>query len=261
MTIGMEVKIRKELNGVYTLWLRDLKRYVRARSRIIGSLGMPVFFLAFLGMGFRRANIPSLEGMNYIDFLAPGIIAMVILFTGTFSGVSIVWDRQFGFLREIMVSPISRTAISIGRNFGGATTAIIQGLMMFALSLLIGFRPNIYGIALALVFMFLIAVSFTGLGIIISTLMEDIHGFQLVINFFVFPVFFLSGALYPLDELPAYVRLVSYFDPLTYGVDGLRYSLTGFNEFNPALDLIVLIAFSIFAILFSAIRFSRTEVE
>ena len=113
-----------ELQGIYILWLRDLKRYIRARSRIIGSLGIPIFFLAFFGMGFRRVEIPSLpQNITYIDFLAPGIVSMVVLFTSIFSGISIVWDRQFGFLREIMVAPISRTTIALGRNLGGATTA------------------------------------------------------------------------------------------------------------------------------------------
>ncbi len=249
-----------EAYGVYILWLRDLKRYVRARSRIIGSLGMPIFFLAFLGMGFRRAQIPSLGDMSYIDFLAPGVVSMVVLFTGTFSGVSIVWDRQFGFLREIMVSPISRTTIALGRTLGGATTAIIQGLLMLFISFVIGFRPDLFGMLYSLVFMVLIAISFTGLGIAISTLMEDIHGFQLVINFFVFPIFFLSGALFPVKEFPEFIRFLTYINPLTFGVDGMRWSLIHYSEFNPLIDFLVIGAFSVFVIIISTILFDRTEV-
>ena len=249
-----------EFYGVYILWLRDLKRYVRARSRILGSLGMPIFFLAFLGMGFRRAQIPSLSGISYIDFLAPGVVSMVVLFTGTFSGVSIVWDRQFGFLREIMVSPMSRTTIALGRTLGGATTAIIQGFIMLGVSSLIGFRPEILGIIYSLIFMILIAISFTGMGIAISTLMEDIHGFQLVINFFVFPIFFLSGALFPVGEFPQYIRFLAYVNPLTYGVDGMRWSLIHFSEINPFIDFVVIGGFSILVIIISTILFNRTEV-
>ncbi len=250
-----------EAYGVYILWLRDLKRYVRARSRIIGSLGMPLFFLAFLGMGFRRAQIPSLPGdISYIDFLAPGVVSMVVLFTSTFSGVSIVWDRQFGFLREIMVSPISRTTIALGRTLGGATTAIIQGFLMLAVSYIIGFRPDPIGMVYSFVFMVLIAISFTGLGVAISTLMEDIHGFQLVINFFVFPIFFLSGALFPVKEFPEFIRFFTYFNPLTYGVDGMRWSLIHYSEFNPFIDFLAIGIFSIFVIIISTILFDRTEV-
>jgi ABC-2 type transport system permease protein len=250
-----------EVNGIYVLWLRDIKRYVRARSRIIGSLGMPIFFLAFLGMGFRRAQIPSLPAeISYIDFLAPGVVSMVVLFTGTFSGISIVWDRQFGFLREIMVSPVSRTTIALGRTLGGATTAIFQGMLMLIVSLIVGFRPDPVGTLSSLVFMTLIAISFTGLGIAISTLMEDIHGFQLVVNFFVFPIFFLSGALFPITEFPTWLKVVSYLNPLSYGVDGMRWSLIGFSEFNPILDFAILTAFSIGIIFLSTFIFERTEV-
>ena len=249
-----------EFYGVYILWLRDLKRYVRARSRIIGSLGMPIFFLAFLGMGFRRAQIPSLAGVSYIDFLAPGVVSMVVLFTGTFSGVSIVWDRQFGFLREIMVSPISRTTIAFGRTLGGATTAILQGFLMLVVSFAIGFRADFFGMIYSLAFMVLIAISFTGLGVAISTLMEDIHGFQLVINFFVFPIFFLSGALFPVEEFPEYIRFLTYLNPLTYGVDGMRWSLIHYSEFNPFIDFVAIAIFSVVVILISTFLFNRTEV-
>ena len=249
-----------EFYGVYILWLRDLKRYVRARSRIIGSLGMPIFFLAFLGMGFRRAQIPSLAGVSYIDFLAPGVVSMVVLFTGTFSGVSIVWDRQFGFLREIMVSPISRTTIALGRTLGGATTAILQGFLMLAVSFAIGFKPDFLGMIYSLAFMVLIAISFTGLGVAISTLMEDIHGFQLIINFFVFPLFFLSGALFPVEEFPVYIRFLTYLNPLTYGVDGMRWSLIHYSEFNPFIDFVAIGVFSVLVILISTFLFNRTEV-
>ncbi len=251
-----------ELHAVYVLWLRDLKRYVRIRSRLIGSLGMPIFFLIFFGLGFRRAQIPSLpEGISYVEFLAPGVVAMVVLFTGTFSGVSVVWDRQFGFLREIMVSPVSRASIAVGRTLGGATTAMLQGTIMFAFSYFIGFRPNMCGIPLALAAMFLIAILFTGIGIAFSTVMRDIHGFQIVMNFFVFPIFLLSGALFPISELPEAVAKLSMLNPLTYGVDAMRWASIGFSEIDPIVDFSVLLASCIAVLLAASFMFSRTEVE
>ena len=251
-----------ELQGIYVLWLRDLKRYVRVKSRILGSLGMPIFFLTFFSLGFRRVEIPSLPSdLTYTEFLVPGIISMVILFTSTFSGISIVWDRQFGFLREIMVSPVSRTTIALGRTLGGATTALIQGLIMALLSFLVGFKPSPRGFVLSVIFMFLIAVAFTGVGVLISTFMRDIHGFQIVINFFVFPIFLLSGALFPISEFPEVVINLAKFNPLTYGVDGIRWATTGYSEFNPFYDFLILVSFCAVIIFVSAFLFSRTEVE
>jgi ABC-2 type transport system permease protein len=251
---------RVEFYGIYVLWLRDLKRYLRARSRILGSLGMPFFLLAFLGMGFRRAQIPSLPpSITYIEFLAPGIVCMVILFSATFSGISIVWDRQFGFMREIMVSPLSRTTIAIGRTLGGATTSLLQGSLMLLITFLLGVKTTNHGILLSFIFMILIAISFTGLGIAISTLMEDIHGFQIVVNFFVFPIFFLSGALFPINELPGFVKTLAYLNPLTYGVDGMRWSLIGFSNFSPIIDLAAVSTFTISTILISTLMLNRAE--
>jgi len=248
-----------ELHGIYILWLRDLKRYFRARSRVIGSLGMPFFFLAFLGTGFRRAEIPALEGISYIDFLTPGVVSMVILFSSMFSGISIVWDRQFGFLREILVAPVSRTTVAVGRIFGGATTSLLQGMLMMGVSLIVGFTPEISGVVYSMIFMLLTSIAFTGLGITFSTFMKDVHGFQLIINFFIFPLFFLSGAVFPLTEFPEWVRMLALLNPLSYTVDGMRWSLIGYNEINPIIDLSVLLIFSILMIFIASYFFRRME--
>jgi len=248
-----------ELHGIYILWLRDLKRYFRARSRVIGSLGMPFFFLAFLGTGFRRAQIPAISDLSYIDFLTPGVISMVILFSSMFSGISIVWDRQFGFLREIMVSPVSRTTIALGRIFGGATTSLLQGLLMMGVSLIVGFKPSFSGISYAIIFMFLTSIAFTGMGIAFSTFMKDVHGFQLIINFFIFPIFFLSGAIFPLTEFPSWVKWLALLNPLSYSVDGMRWSLIGYNEINPVVDFAVPLFFSLSMIITASYLFKRME--
>ena len=249
-----------ELDAVYVLWLRDLKRYMRAKSRVFGSIGMPFFFLAFFSLGFRRVEFPGVE-IDYVSFISPGIAAMVVLFTGVFSGVSVVWDRQFGFLREIMVSPASRFSIALGRALGGATTAFVQGLIMVGVSMLIGFRPSGNHVILFPVLLFLTALTFTSIGIAISTVMRDIHGFQIVVNFFVFPIFFLSGALFPLSELPGFVEALALLNPLSYSVDALRWSTTGYAFFNPVLSMAVIVLSCIIFLLLSSFLFSRTEVE
>lgn len=248
------------MNSVYVLWLRDLKRYTRARSRFFGSIAMPFFFLAFFSLGFRRASFPSLE-IDYLDFLTPGIVSMVLIFSGTLSGVSIVWDRQFGFLREIMVAPVSREAIVLGRTLGGATIATLQSLILLLLSHLLGFRLILESFCLAIPIIFLLSLICTVTGIAISSVIGDVHGFQLVINFFVFPIFFLSGAIFPLSELPEPVAAISKLSPFTYGVDAVRWAMTGFAAFDPLLDFAIVSCY-FFAMLFlSAFLFSRTEVR
>jgi ABC-2 type transport system permease protein len=169
---------------VYTIWLRNMKRYLRSKSRIVGSLGMPVFFLLVLGFGLN--SVVSLPGMRqgYIGFIIPGIISMTVLFTSVFSGIQIIWDKQFGFLKETLVAPVSRLEIMLGQTFGGATTAVIQGIIILVLSLFVGLNiTSIAGFLVAFVFMLLIGLSFTAFGIAIASKMEDMHGFQLIMNF------------------------------------------------------------------------------
>ena len=241
------------------LWLRQLKRYSRSRARIIASLGQPLLFLLALGFGFGPIYAKA-GGGDYIQFLAPGIIAMSIIFTGTFSGIEVLWDRQFGFLKEILVAPVPRSRIMIGRTLGGATVAVFQGVIVFLLTLVAGFRPvNLALLPLALIYMGLIAVMFTALGTAIACFIEDMQGFQLIINFLIMPTFFLSGALFPLKNLPRGVVLVSTANPLAYGVDALRGILINGSHFGLTLDfgVLVLVASGLTGIgsyLFSKIR-------
>lgn len=247
--------------AIYVLWMREMKRWWRAKSRIVGSLAMPLFFLAFLGLGFRRMTIPGLsEDVGYIRFLVPGIIGMNILFSSTFGGLSVLWDREFGFLKEIMVAPVSRVSIVLGRIAGGATTALIQAVLILAISCIMGFKIiNISSIFLAIVFMILIAVTFLGLGLIFASKMRDIQGFSIVMNFVIFPLFFLSGALYPIENLPVWLRYVSKLDPLTYGVDGLRAALIGVSSFSIFYNFIFMVIFSLVMIFLGAYFFEKSE--
>jgi ABC-2 type transport system permease protein len=219
---------------IYTIWLRNMKRFLRSKSRIVGSIAMPLFFLLFLGVGLNSVvQLPGL-GENYIVFLIPGMVAMSVLFTSVFSGIQIIWDKQFGFLKETLVAPVSRLEIMSGQTLGGATTAVIQGSMILVLSMFVGFPLlNPVGFLIALAFMILIGISFTAFGIAIASRMEDMTGFQLIMNFVVFPIFGLSGALFPISSLPAWMIPLTLLDPLTYGVEGIRYGLTGVSQINP----------------------------
>jgi len=245
---------------IYILCLRQLKHYWRSRARLIGSLGQPLLFLVAFGFGFGPMYSRASGGGNYITFLAPGIVTMGILFTAVFSGLEVIWDRQFGFLKETMVAPISRAEIMIGKTLGGATIAIIQGLIVLNLTYVIGFRiPSLSSLVLGLIFMFLIAIFFTGFGLTIASKMKDMQGFQMILNFLIMPIFFLSGALFPLTNLPPVIYFISRIDPLTYGVDGLRGAITGMSTFGTFSDLIVIGVLSALICAIGAVLFSKIE--
>ena len=245
---------------IYVMWLRQIKRYWRSKSRIIGSLAQPLLFLIALGFGFGPI-FQKAGGGDYIEFLAPGIIAMAILFTAMFNGIEVIWDKEFGFLKETLIAPVSRYKIILGRTLGGATVAMIQGAIVFALSMLIGFKPiNIMMTLISFVFMFLIAMLFTALGIAIASKLEDMQGFQLIMNFIVMPLFFLSGALFPIDSLPTALKIVIKLNPLSYGVDGIRGALTGISHLGLFLDFIVLAITAFVITVIGSYLFSKVEI-
>ncbi len=248
------------MSVVYMLWLRQIKRYFRSRARIVGSLGQPLLFLLSLGFGFGPVFRRAGQG-NYIQFLAPGVIAMTVLFSGIFNGIELIWDRQFGFLKETLVAPVSRVTIMIGRTLGGATTSVMQGLIVAFACLIVGFRPSsALAIVGGLVFMALIAVMFTALGTAIASVLSDFQGFQMVMNFLVMPIFFLSGALFPLIGLPRALDIVATIDPLSYGVDGLRSSMTGVSHFGQSLDLAVLSVLTVMLLLVGSRLFAKIQI-
>lgn len=248
------------METIYILWLRQVKKYFRSRSRIVGSLAQPILFLLAFGFGFGSIYQKA-GGGNYIQYLAPGIIAMSILFTSVFTGIEIIWDRQFGFLKETMVAPVSRFEIMLGRTLGGATVGTIQGVIIFFLTLIIGFRPSsLIFLPLAFLFALLVGILFTSLGTGIASKMEDMQAFPLIINFLVMPIFFLSGALFPLNNLPKAMEIITKVDPLSYGVDGLRSTLVGGSSFGIATDFIILgVIASVFLVIGSYL-FSKIQI-
>jgi ABC-2 type transport system permease protein len=250
------------MSAIYILWLRELKRYTRSRAQIVASLGNPLLYLLVLGFGlgpvFKRAG-----NGDYLQFVAPGVIGMTVLFSSIFSGLGILWDRQFGFLKETLVAPVSRLQIMIGRTLGGATVALLQGLLVTIVCLIAGFRPvHLAWFPVAFGFMALIAILFAGLGIAIGSGLQDMQGFQLIMNFLVMPIYFLSGALFPLKGLPRVLDYVTKVDPLSYGIDGMRNVLLGrtYATFDPRLDLAVLVCVGAVLLVVGAWRFSKIEI-
>jgi ABC-2 type transport system permease protein len=248
------------MDVVYILALRQLKRYIRARARIIGSLGQPILFLIALGFGFGR-TYEKAGGGNYIQFLTPGIISMGILFTAVFSGIEIIWDRQFGFLKETLVAPVSRLKIVLGRTLGGAGVAIIQGLIVSLVCFIAGFRiENPALLPVVLIFMFLISILFTSVGTIVGSILEDLHAFPLIMNFLVMPIFFFSGALFPVQDMPRILRIAVDINPLSYGVDGMRGTMTHGFLFGLGTDFVVLSILTAILLYIGSYFFSRIQL-
>ena len=248
------------MGAIYILWLRELKRYVRSRAQIIASLAQPMLYLLVLGFGLGPVFQQSGNG-SYIQFVAPGVVGMSILFTAVFSGIGLLFDRQFGFLKETLVAPVPRIIVMIGRTLGGATVAMIQGTLILVVCVIAGFRPvNWTTVPLAFVFMALTAIVFCGLGTAIGSLLQDMQGFQLIMNFIVMPIFFLSGALFPLTNLPKILDIATKLDPLSYGVDGLRGALIGITHYGLVTNVSAL---GFAAVLFVAIGgyfFSKIQI-
>jgi len=226
---------------------------------MIGMLGQPVLFLLALGFGLGPIFQAAGQG-DFISFLSPGIVAMTVLFSAMFSGIEVIWDKQFGFLKETLVAPVSREKIMLGRTLGGATVAMAQGIIVLLITVLIGFRPTWALIIPALLFMFAIAFLFTSFGIAIASKLEDMQAFPLIMNFIIMPIFFLSGALFPLDNIPSILEIITRFNPLTYGVDGLRGALTGVSHLGFALDAGVIVALCAIVFMLGSYLFSKVEI-
>ncbi len=248
-----------ELQAIYVMWLRQIKRFLRSKSRLITSVVQPLFFLFILGSGFRVATFEGVEG-DYIFYLAPGIIAMSIMFSSMFAGISVLWDKQFGFLQEVLVAPVSRFSIIIGRTLGGATTALFQGSIILIIVLFMGIPiSSIPGFLLTIIFMLLIAFSAVGFGLILASKMQDFQGFPLIMNLVLMPLLFLSSAFFPVSSHKI-LETAAYVNPMFYMVDGLRGSLTGTNNLLPIyLDLFVVFLFCIVMMLIGSYMFSKSE--
>ncbi len=241
--------------AVYVLWLREMKRLVRSKSRFISSLAMPLMFLLFLGSGFRGVKFQGIG--NYVEFLTPGIAGMAVIFSSTFAGLSVLWDREFGFLKEIAVAPVSNVAVVCGRIVGSATTSVLQAMAIIVLSVPLGFSTTLKGIVLSIPFVVLMAITFTGMGLFFAAMIKDFHGFGLVMNFVIFPLFFLSGAIFPVSKLPPVIAPLAYLNPLFYGVDGLRCVLVNSSTLSATADFLACLLFAAITVITAARVFDR----
>ena len=251
--------------ALYAMIYREVIRYRRAYSRMLGSVLNPIIWLIFFGIGWAslfRDNIfrQIFLGLDYITFLAPGIVMMAIFSASFLGGVSMLWDREFGFLKEILVAPSSRSASLIGKSIGIAFTALVQGILILMVTLPLTDNVNLYGILPAIIVSYIVSLGFTSLGMAIASRMNSMEGFHLIVSVVMMPIIFLSGAFYPINGLPDWMTILIYGNPLTYGVDLVRYLLTGVYAVDPMLSLIGTILFTTVFTTLSAYLFEKTTI-
>src|SRR5690242_7695293 len=249
-----------ELGKLYAIWLREFKVFLRERSRLIASTFTPLLWLFVIGGGLGalvtnpsessvindNSELGTASGMTYQQFIFPGIISMSVIFSSVFFGSYVIWDRKFDFLKSVMVAPVSRTTIFIGKTFGGMTTSLIQAAILLVIGLFLGIHYTPFSIALIVVIILFLSFALTSLGLAIGSYMESLEGFQLIVSFVVFPLYFLSGALFPLNNLPSWLSILTALDPATYAVDALRNTMVGISGKNPfAVDIGILLGYVI----------------
>jgi ABC-2 type transport system permease protein len=254
---------------VYAIWLREVKLFLRERTRIVGALGQPVLYLLIVGQGIAAGlALRGSPDVNYMLFMYPGILGMSALFTSMFSAISIIWDREFGFLKEVLVAPAPRWSVALGKVLGGSTVATMQSAILILLAPLVGVWPSPLTVLALLGFCFLISCSMTGLGVAIAARMRSMQGFQMVMNFLVMPIYFLSGAMFQVELAPAWMKWLMSVDPLTYGVDGLRNVVfgaapaadkAGLVRLDAGADAAIVAAVAVVLVAFAAFRFNAAD--
>jgi ABC-2 type transport system permease protein len=233
--------------AIYGIWLRDIKKFWRERSRLLGGVARPILWLLILGGSLKAAiSTDSLHvGVDYQQYIFPGVIGLTLVFSALQSAVSIIWDREFGFLKEVLAAPVPRLSIVIGKALGGATQATLQGIITLLFAPLIGLWLSPLAIAQLIVMMMVVAFALTALGVVIASKMTSFEGFGTISNFVVMPMYFLSGAIYPTSSAPDWLKPLMIINPLNYGVDALRYITVGVGTFPFLLDVGFLVLFSV----------------
>lgn len=255
------------LEAAYTIWLREMKRFLKSKSRMIGSGGQPLIWLAIIGVGLGSAfALTAGPGIPYLTFISVGVISMTLLFSSIFAGVSVIWDKQFGFLKEILVAPISRLSIVLGKIAGSTTIALMTALIILVLVVVLGILPlsdlSVLGLVEAILLMILVSATFVAMGLIIAALINNIESFQVLINFLVMPMFLLSGALFPINaSLPVWLDSLSHIDPLFYATDGMRSALIHFSTYSIWIDASVTVAITVIFVGIAFVLFKRIQAK
>lgn len=251
--------MRRELKAIYTIWLREIIKFYRERIQFASAMTTPLLWLIIFGGGMGISLRTGIISSEYRAFIFPGIVGMTLLFTSMRSGISIIWDREFGFLKEILVAPISRTSIVIGKAMGGATNALIQGTMLLLLSFIVGVHISPLDYFLIIPIMLLISLGFDCVGLFLASIIDSFEGFQTIMSFIIMPTFFLSGALFPLTNAPGWLQTLSSLNPMTYGVDAIRGIIINEGQYSLYYDILVLLVFSSFMLFITSWIFNEKK--
>lgn len=253
------ISIEDHLAKIYAIWLREFKVFLREKSRLVASTFTPILWLFVIGSGLGATSPTTVPGVDYQQFIFPGIVAMSIIFSSVFYGSYIIWDRKFDFLKSVMVAPISRGSVFVGKTLGGMTTSLIQASILLAIGAAIGIGFTPLSLLQAVVIILLMSFGLTSLGLALGSYMYSLEGFQMIVSFVVFPLFFLSGALFPIDNLPSWLGVLTAADPATYGVDALRNAMLGVGSSSMELDMLVLVAYTAALGAFGIYSFGRMK--
>ncbi|MFA4983071.1 MAG: ABC transporter permease [Candidatus Micrarchaeia archaeon] len=245
-------------DAVYALWLREIKVFTRERERVISAIVTPLLWIVVFGGGLGASV--EISGMNYQQFIFPGVIAMSVLFGSIFYGLYIIWDRKLDFLKEVLVAPVSRSSVFVGKMLGGMSDVFVQVAILLIIGIALGFVPSVWAASAALCVAMLVSMCMVSLGLIIGSSMKSPEGFNLVMSFVMWPLFMFSGALFPVEGLPSYLNFLVVLNPLTYGVDLMRYALLGMTEFGVAADVAILLAVSAVFMAIGSRSFEKMQV-
>ena len=248
----------KYLDAVYAVWLREVKVFFREKERVVSAIITPLLWILIFGAGLGSSV--TIAGINYQEFIFPGIVSMAVLFGSIFYGLYIIWDRKLDFLKEVLVAPVPRSAVFLGKMFGGATDVLMQAGALLLIGLALGMVQNAAIAVIALGVAMLISFCIVSLGLIIGANMRSPEGFNLVMSFVMWPMFMLSGALFPIDNIPAYLSFLIQLNPLTYGVDLMRYVILGSTSFGPLIDVLALIVSTLVFIIIGSKSFEKMQV-
>ena len=254
------MKIRKIFKGIYAIWYREVKVFLREKSRIVAAIFLPLFWYFIFGAGIGSIASNTAVSGNYQHFIFPGFLAMTIIFTGMFNGAYVVWDRKVDFLKEVLVAPLSRTTIFMGKVLGGMTDALAQAFILLIIGIVLGVPFTFFSVVLSIVPFFVFAIGLISLGLIIGAFMESPEGFGLISSFAVYPLFLLAGAFYPLNNLPGWMQVLTHFDPVTYAVDALRNVILGTSSLPYTTDMLIILGFDVVLVAIGTWAFNRMKL-